>query len=215
MFSKNTNVDEAEWLADFNIYKTPNFVYLKGPVKFKIGDSLIDLNGLKQGIGISLDDINDMKFVNKNKFFAITRKNQDIKSVITIENLTSYCRWNKQDSIIVYLGGYHNAVVRNLLEKLYNSFPAANFLHFGDIDAGGFDIYRDLCEKTKIPFSMYNMSLETLKSHENYCKPLTKNDIKRLQKMLERNVCTDELKELIEYMLLNNIKLEQECILPD
>lgn len=46
-------------------------------------------------------------------------------------------------------------------------------------------------------------------------KPLTKNDIKRLQKMLEHHTGTDELKELIEYMLLNNIKLEQECILPD
>ena len=59
------------------------------------------------------------------------------------------------------------------------------------------------------------MSLETLKSHENYCKPLTKNDIKRLHKILEHHTGTDALKELIEYMLLNNIKLEQECILPD
>lgn len=28
----------------------------------------------------------------------------------------------------------------------------------------GFEIYRDLCEKTGIPFSMYHMNLETLKN---------------------------------------------------
>ena len=229
LFGDNTSEDEAEWLSDYNIYKNPSFVYMKGPVSFTIGENFINLSCLQQGIGVSVDDIDNIKFIQKlsndkipligsglqSSDDVIPESKNQIKNIITIENLTSYCRWNKQDSIIVYLGGYHNAVVRNLLEKLYNSFPDANFLHFGDIDAGGFDIYRDLCKKTKIPFSMYNMNLETLKSHENYCKPLTKNDIKRLQQMLEHHVCTDELKELIEYMLLNNIKLEQECILPD
>ena len=229
LFGGNTSEDEAEWLSDYNIYKNPSFVYMKGPVSFTIGENFINLSCLQQGIGVSVDDIDNIKFIQKlsndkipligsglqSSDDVIPESKNQIKNIITIENLTSYCRWNKQDSIIVYLGGYHNAVVRNLLEKLYNSFPDANFLHFGDIDAGGFDIYRDLCEKTKIPFSMYNMNLETLKSHENYCKPLTKNDIKRLQQMLEHHGCTDELKKLIEYMLLNNIKLEQECILPD
>ena len=52
---------------------------------------------------------------------------------------------------MIYLGGYHNSVRRKLLELLYQDFPKAEYLHFGDIDVGGFEIYRDLCRKTGIP----------------------------------------------------------------
>ncbi|OLR59402.1 hypothetical protein BHF70_07075 [Anaerostipes sp. 494a] len=33
----------------------------------------------------------------------------------------------------------------------------AEYLHFGDIDAGGYEIYENLCRKTGIPFGMYRL----------------------------------------------------------
>ena len=50
---------------------------------------------------------------------------------------------------MIYLGGYHNSVRRKLLELLYQDFPKAEYLHFGDIDVGGFEIYRDLLQKKR------------------------------------------------------------------
>lgn len=92
--------------------------------------------------------------------------------------------------------------------ELHAACPQAAYHHFGDIDAGGFEIYRDLREKTGIPFRMYRMDLETLQAYEQYGRPLTENDRIRLQKMRGR----EELREVIDYMLAHDVKLEQECI---
>ena len=128
--------------------------------------------------------------------------------MITIENLTTYFRWDEEDSLMIYLGGYHNSVRRALLQEIYACHPEAVYLHFGDIDAGGFDIYRNLKEKTGIPFEMYQMDLDTLQYYEKYGKRLTEHDRKRLQGMKDR----EEFREVICYMLEHDLKLEQECM---
>lgn len=194
---KNMELDEI--LADYNIYHTPNYVYLKGNITISIGNEKIDLSQMKQGLGISGEDIGRVKFKSVEK----------IQKVITIENLTTFFRWNENNSLIVYLGGYHNSVRRLLLQEVYSNIPGKNYYHFGDIDAGGFEIYRDLCARTGIPFVMYNMDLETLKAYERYGKELTNNDRIRLENMKEQKGLAD----VIEYMLRHNVKLEQECIM--
>lgn len=114
-----------------------------------------------------------------------------------------------ENSLVVYLGGYHNTVRRRLLQEIYASIPEISYYHFGDIDAGGFEIYRDLCQKTGIPFSMYHMDLVTLKRYEGFGKELTQNDRKRLENMTE----IDGLRDIVAYMLEHSVKLEQECIM--
>ena len=129
----------------------------------------------------------------------------------TIENLTSFYRFTKENSLVVYLGGYHNSSRRQLLKSIYEQLPAARYYHFGDIDVGGFQIYYHLRDKTGIPFSTYNMDLETLKKYEKYAKELTDNDSRRLIKIMERRFSEEE-QEVARYMLSQKIKLEQECI---
>ena len=86
--------------------------------------------------------------------------------------------------------------------------PALGYYHFGDIDAGGFSILLDLRKKTGIPFLSYHMDLDTLKRYMKYGKSLTESDRKRLEKIgKEKEFC-----EIIGFMLEENIKLEQECI---
>lgn len=192
--------DMTEWLAEHNIYQTPNFVYLKGNIKIYIEDKVVDLSPFSQGVGISGEDIGKIQI----------SEDENIKKVITIENLTTYFRWQEEDSMIIYLGGYHNSVRRNLLKKIYKAFPDSEYFHFGDIDAGGFEIYKDLCNKTHIPFKTYNMNLKVLTEYKAFGKELTQNDRKRLEMMLLN--ANSEENDLIEYMLEKNIKLEQECI---
>ena len=195
------NCEEMEFdeiLAEYNIYHTPNYVYLKGEAQIFLGKEKMELSALKQGIGISGEDIGRVRFADMEK----------VKKVITIENLTTYFRWDEKDSLLIYLGGYHNSVRRALLQEIYACHPEAVYLHFGDIDAGGFDIYRNLKEKTGIPFKTYQMDLETLQCYEKYGKRLTEHDWKRLQGMKD----SEELKEVICYMLKHDVKLEQECM---
>ena len=196
---KEKELDEI--LAEYGIYHTPNYVYFKGNVSLDIGDHGYHIGELRQGIGISGEDIERICFQD------VTQ----IRKVITIENLTTFFRWEDADSLMVYLGGYHNSVRRRLLTQIYHRLPEADYYHFGDIDVGGFLIYEDLCRKTGIPFKIYKMDRDHLMRYEKYGRMLTENDRARIEKILKENPDV-EYADVLEYMLEKNVKLEQECM---
>ncbi len=191
-------MDTAEILAEYGIYHTPNYVYFKGDIMLMIDGEPMKLRTLNQGLGISGEDLWKVTFSDLSR----------VERVITIENLTTFFRWQEPGSLIIYLGGYHNGIRRALLKKIYQELPTISYYHFGDIDAGGFAILKDLRNKTGIPFQMYHMDIETLKYYQKYGKELTESDRMRLKEM-EKD---EELQEVVSYMLLYNVKLEQECV---
>ena len=192
-------------LAEYSVYHTPDYVYIKGKGELLFEDdpdSVINLSCLKQGIGLAGEDVGKVRI----------RKNSGIKKILTIENLTTFFRWQEKDSLMIYLGGYHNSVRRKLLELLYQDFPKAEYLHFGDIDVGGFEIYRDLCRKTGIPFKTYHMGIEELEKYEAYTQELTGNDRKRLAALIQKAESEGKDIRVLLYMKEKGRKLEQEGI---
>lgn len=200
------HADAKEIFAEYGIYHTPDYVYLKGEGELEIGKEsafVISLSGLLQGVGISGEDLEMLRL----------RADSRIKKVITIENLTTFFRWREPESLILYLGGYHNQTRRTLLRKVYDCFPEAEYLHFGDIDVGGFEILEDLRSKSRIPFRPYRMGTEELRSGEKFVRKLTENDKKRLDVLIEkmsRGSCV--YLETLNYMKEKGVKLEQEYI---
>lgn len=207
-FSEHGDYNEMDVygiFAEYRIYHTPNYVYLKGVGRLSVGEepsSVLDLDRLQQGIGISGEDLDTLQWEDLSK----------VKRVITIENLTTFFRWQEPESIIIYLGGYHNAVRRKLLQNIYRKLPKAEYLHFGDIDVGGFEIYLDLCRKTGISFHTYNMGIDQLERYHDLARPLTENDRKRIEILLERGEM-EKLVPVLTYMKQHGVKLEQECIM--
>ena len=198
-------------LAEYSIYHTPDYVYLKGNAELMLEDesgSRISLYAFRQGLGFTGEDVGRLKICAGS-----------IKRVVTIENLTTFFRWEEKDSLIIYLGGYHNAVRRRMIQMIYAQNPDAQYFHFGDIDVGGFEIYRDLCEKTKVPFQLYHMGIAELRRYHEYTKKLTENDRKRLRRLMEREKIrkeeggnADDILEVLEYMDKCGRKLEQEIV---
>ena len=132
------------------------------------------------------------------------------KSVMTIENLTSFNRVRGTDIFFLYLSGYHNSVKQLLLKKIFNQNQSKNILyyHFGDIDPDGFYILDNLRKKTGIDFKPFCMDVENLKKYRNYAKPFESNDIKKAESLIAVGKHVD----IATYMLNNKIKLEQEII---
>ena len=164
----------------------------------------ISLQAFPGGLGISNQDIDGICW----------DPSAPIKNVITVENLTSFHQWKqKEDSPILclYLGGYHNQPKRLFLQKLYQAYPHAAYLHFGDIDCGGFRIWKDLCVKTGIPFQPLYMDLETYQQYVHLGRKLTQQDKKTLEVMKE-DPFFHEQRELFETMLEKDRKLEQEAL---
>lgn len=188
--------DENDMFSYFNIVKNPSFIYLNGNMTIRLNDQVIDLGKINSPFSLTTENIKSLEIL-------------EIKDshVLTIENLTSFYDTYIKDTLIVYLGGYHNSLRRELLSKIYQFNPKLKFYHFGDIDAGGFYIWLHLCKKTNIPFFKLGMNQKTLIQYQEYTKQLTENDRKRLidlQSIIQEDV--------IDYMLENNCKLEQEII---
>lgn len=200
-FSEEIYNDDDEPLSLLGVVSNTNYAFIKGNLIFKINDQVIDLYKYKNEIVLSDKMIDEIEIISLNE-----------QSIITIENLTNFLEFNEPGYIAIYLGGFHNSVKRKLLTKIYETNPNLSFYHFGDIDAGGFYILNHLKEKTGINFIPYKMNKETLLNNLDLSKNLSKNDIRRLTKMMNDNRFID-FKEVIELMLNENKKLEQEALI--
>lgn len=190
-------------LEEFNIYKNPSWIMLKGSCCLNIGEAELDLSKLPFGIGIAGADIDRVSF----------DEAKPPCRVLTIENLTSFHRWRDKDSstLAIYLGGYANKHRRKLIKMLHNVYPTAEYVHFGDIDCGGFYIWKTLCEETGIKFATVKMDRETYLDNLTYGRALTDNDRRTLMRMKEDSFFAEQY-ELFEQMLKKGIKIEQEGI---
>ena len=187
-------------LANYNLVSTPTYVFYKGEAEITINRQIIDISVLSGDIGISskmLDEIVEIQVLGN--------------KIITIENLTSFHIFNQPGFFIIYLGGFHNSVRRQFIRKLNKQNPDKEYFHFGDIDVGGFKILEHLKNKTMVPFKPFRMDVNTLMEYRKYCKKITKGDKINLQKMLVTDTYA-EYKNTIQYMLENEVKLEQEAV---
>ena len=199
-FDSNSYDSDEEVLAAYNIVKNTSYAILKNKLILKLNDCIIDLDKLGFEYLLSDEMIRSLEIIDSN-----------VTKVITVENLTSFYALDDKEAVIVYLAGFHNHTKQELLKKIYSKYLNAEYLHFSDIDAGGFWIYQKLKEKTGIPFIPYRMSVKELIDNKDNLKKLTENDKKRLNKML-LDSRFKVFKDTIEYMLDNNVKLEQEIL---
>lgn len=190
--------EEENLFERFNVYDTDQEICIKGPIIIEFQDEKINLESLNGGVSFSNKDITQIKkiIVNSDK-------------VITVENKTSFLRMN-DDNCYVFLSGYATKTQIAFIKKLINENKEKTYMHFGDIDAGGFWIHKKLCEQTGMNFELFHMGKEDLENinYKNCLKELTESDLIRLIRLSKYPMYT----ECIEYMIQNSIKLEQEII---
>ena len=201
--------DRDTVLEECNVIRTPSYVMIRGPVIISFGEQTLDVGKLSGDIAFSTRSLKD-----------ITKVCVNGKKVITVENLTSFHRDDFSiDEVGLYLGGYHNSVKREFLQKLYSENRELEYDHFGDIDAGGFYIYEHLRRKTGIPFRTMKMDAETLDRYAQYVKPLTASDIDRINRLILKyesgefeNPEKEQITATLQRMLEKGVKLEQEAV---
>lgn len=187
-------------LEELGIVRTPTYVMMKGNGVVSIGKQSLRLCELCGDVGFSTKSLEEIS-----GFQVLGNR------VITIENLTTFHDYTKAEDFCIYLGGFHNQVKQKVLKRIHEQNPEKEYLHFGDIDAGGFCIYEHLRRKTKIDFHPVFMDVETLEKHQKFWAVLTEHDRTRLGKLLE-NPEFAVFYSVIEYMLEHDCKLEQEGI---
>lgn len=199
----NNQADETELkdevLFQYHIFKEPQKLSIKGRVIIRINGITADITGFADGIEFSaseLEKIDEIKILASN--------------FMTIENRTSYLRYKDDNTVTFYLGGYTNRDQRDFLRLVHIDNPDKNYWHFGDIDAGGLWIHNHLCKITGINFGLFYMSEKELADpvYKKCLHKLSENDITRLQELKDMPV----YKDVVDYMLRNRVKLEQEIV---
>ena len=185
-------------LEKYHVHMGEQEIRIKGNWHIAWESSSIDLGKIPGGISLTTQGLREAISVSSGT------------DVITIENKTSFERMPEDGTSYVYLGGFAGEGVIAFLKMVADQAKDVKFIHFGDIDAGGFFIHRTLSEKTGIEFGLYRMGIAELQNpaYTGCLHPLTENDRTRLQGLLEDPKYCD----IVSYMLENNVKLEQEII---
>ena len=184
-------------LARYNLISNPGYVYIKGDWQIQCQGQCISTKLFRGGIAISSDALDE-----------IERVTVSGGTVVSVENLTTYHDTKESQGAIIYLGGFLNTVRTNLLKTVHVYEPDAQYYHKGDLDPYGFLILEDLKKKTGIPFEPMEMDLRTLRQchHAGHFRQLDEADRKAIQ-----NPALVEYRPILQYMLQNDCKIEQEC----
>lgn len=188
---------EKAILEEYQVFSNPSYIFFKGNVDIHYVD----------GNSISVTPDNPIAILSE----AIARIEMikvNSNRIVTVENLTSYNRINDNKSTFIYLSRYHNTAKQRFLKKIAENNSGVSWFHFGDIDPDGYYILKNLVEKTGIAFVPLYMDVQQLINCKQYCKPLEKNDMVKANSLLKFHFYD----EVMEFMLANNCKLEQEII---
>ena len=194
-------VEKDDILGYYNLYENPTYVLIKGNARICFDESAIELSEMPGGIALS-----------NGSLAGIHKISVKADKVITVENLTTYHDCDEQDTVYIYLGGYHNTSKQKLLELIYENNGDKEYYHEGDLDVYGFLILENLISKTQIPFKPLLMDVETIERF--YRAGLYKNLSARDRKVItsKKDGQLSAYKDVLEYMLANDCKVEQESI---
>jgi hypothetical protein len=125
------SADSVTSLEDLGLLEKPRQVLLHGPLR--LGD--LDLAALRGPFSLSETDLR-----------AACDLHSAANRVLTVENETTFLELAKRnrDTLLIQTS-YPNRAVLALLQRLPAELPV---FHFGDTDPAGFDILRDLRQRT-------------------------------------------------------------------
>ena len=194
-------VEKDDILGYYNLYENPTYVLIKGNARICFDESAIELSEMPGGIALS-----------NGSLAGIHKISVKTDKVITVENLTTYHDCDEPDAVYIYLGGYHNTSKQKLLELIYENNGDKEYYHEGDLDVYGFLILENLISKTQIPFKPLMMDVETIERfyRAGLYKTLTARDRKMIDSKKDGQLSA--YKDVLEYMLEYNCKVEQESI---
>jgi len=194
-------------MAERGIVDNPTYIQIAGPLVFATPRGRVNLSCFYPDLGLAAEMVYQIEVVSCTA-----------SAVVTVENKTSYYHYLRQgpaDHLTVYLGGYHNRACGELLRKIHAYLRASSsgvpFYHWGDMDLGGFRIWRDLCEKTGIPFEPLYMDERDYLSHLHLGQPFPEDYGMKMAALLD-DPSYARFHGLIRLMLDKGIRVEQEAI---
>jgi hypothetical protein len=198
-------LSSRETLRELGLVANPDHLYLYGPWQ------LVD----EHGQVTSLSEFHPSVGIPTALAARVRRVWVDAARVVCVENPTSFyelIRCEGDGLAALCLWGNPSPASRLLLRCLADELPeSAPLLLWADVDCGGLGILAQLRAHVSPRFAPYRMDCETLDAHARWARPLSATDERRLARLKRRPDLSD-MAPLIDRMLLEGIKLEQEAV---
>ena len=197
--------EEALRLAGLVSY--PEQFAFSGALSIMLPGGMIDFAPLSFGGTLSIDDV---------KRGRITLS-MDIERILTVENRANYVeythRYQKHGELVLYHGGHFSPAKRVFLEAIVSAKPqGCEFLHWGDIDYGGFTMLARLRREISPDVQPWRMGEDELIRYAAFTTGFTESYRKKLVSLLSTQELSDCV-SCIEYMIKAGVRLEQEAML--
>ncbi|HEY1120670.1 MAG TPA: Wadjet anti-phage system protein JetD domain-containing protein [Haloferula sp.] len=122
-------------LEDFGIFDKPRSVLVHGPLVLELKDGRVDFGLLSGPVAISAIDLAGARLVECKALRCVTVENESVFLELA----------KRKTEVLLVHTSFVGAATRLLFERLR---PDLGCHHFGDSDPAGFDVLRDLREKT-------------------------------------------------------------------
>lgn len=201
---------DEEILALVGIVKAPELMEFSGGMVGKLAGQPVDFSVFPHGIAINSHTVAELE---------ITELEASTKRILFIENKANYIDYifkkAKKNELVVYHGGFYSPPKGRFFKMIYEAGlrNEVEFIHWGDIDLGGFRMFHRLRTNIIPELYPYLMDREALISKRDYW--ITMDDIKykaELEKLLG-NEDYSLFHDVIKLMLDQNCRLEQEAFL--
>jgi len=171
--------DDACSLEDFGILRKPRTLAFHGSLVLKFGSERVNFGLLPGPCSISEINLNQADAVATDATLCLTIENEEVFLELAKRN---------QGWLLV-----HTSFPGSAVRRLFGMLPEdLDCLHFGDSDPAGFDILRDLREKTGRPFRPVCMNFRTGPA----APPLTSEERKTIERLLATPLMEDVYAEL-------------------
>jgi hypothetical protein len=145
-------------LEDLGILPNPRFALVHGPLRLRLNGEWLDLNLLHGPFRLAEHDIKRAEAIETTALRCIT-----------VENETSFHELAKlRSGELLIQTSYPGSGTLTLLHRLP---PQLEFWHFGDSDEAGFEIFRDLREKSGRNFQSLHMQQGRIPSEQESLGP--------------------------------------------
>jgi hypothetical protein len=196
-------------LKQIGIVKYPEQFEFCGGLAVAAGSGRVDFGCLPSGSVIYSSDLS----------LGSISISSSVKTVITIENRANYIEYvnkmKKDDELLIYHGGQYSPRKRRFLRNVAQAAPKpCKWLHWSDIDYGGFIMLSRLRQEIDPRITPYRMNSGELRRYKNYTSSINKQYAEKLRELKKWPELSD-CYECIDYMLANMLRLEQEIMLSD
>lgn len=205
----NIELSNDDILKEIGIVKYPEIIEFCGNMKCIV-----------KGKHIEFLDVTDGNYINSNTILNLENIELiNVDKIIWIENKANYIDYisnKKSNEFVIYHGGFYSPIKGEFFKKVYEASKKTSnditYLHWSDIDIGGFEIFVRLKNNIANEVKPYKMDKETLLENQknwNYFDEKYKEKLYKLRKSDKYSMFFSIIDTMLEY----NCKIEQETII--